>query len=263
MPVVIEPKNYIIGTALIYYRAVGVNTPWTSLGATLDDSTLRLTLEWFRPDNISGIKGPIMGLDVLRRANAEFEFTIPDITGSQMQALIPGARITAETHAPAGGGATTTLAAASLAGATSIEVASATGIAVGDYLAIGETPSDEEVEYRQVTAVDSTTISFRDELIFAHASGNDVIETTGDYRNVYESSLYTRMPDSAYKEWAIVAAGGNGYHELRLPRGIATADAVELSVSDSALSGATFTVGGRYLGSDASLSPFKLFIPAN
>jgi len=260
MALTVLAENYIIGPANIYYRDVGVLTDWTDMGATLDDAVLRVVSEWFVPDNISGLKGPVVGLDVQRRLNAEFEFTLPDIT-SNMDAILPGSVITAEDHTDTVATPfTSTIAVADVpAGATTVEAAAVTNLSVGDYIRIGS-GAGVLVEYRQVTSLAASVIGFRDPLLFAHAIGEDLVETDGDYRSVYEASLYTRMPSTAYKEWAMVMSNGNGWSELRLPNGLSVTETAEITVGDNSLSGIRVMVSGRRDGTDLSVSPYQLFI---
>jgi hypothetical protein len=260
--IVVDPKAYVIGPAFIYYRDVGVNTPWTSAGATLDDAVMRVTTEWFRPDNLSGVMGHVMGLDVLRRVDAEIEFTLGEIGGASLALAVPGSRSTAAVSADAGGspGSSTTTAAVA-AGVRTIPFTAVTNFAVGDFFRI-EAAASPLVEYRQITAIASLNVSFRDPLLFAHASGVAVVETTGDKRDLIESPVIRRQPDSAYKEWALVSESGRGYHELRIPRGMSHTESVEMTVADDALAGIRVTIGARYLGSDLTQSPFRLFVPA-
>jgi hypothetical protein len=260
MPLVVTPKAYIIGPALVYYREVGVSTAWTSAGATLDDAVMRVTTEWFRPDNLSGVKGPVMGLDVLRRVEAEIEFTLGEVAGASLALALPGAQFTAEVHADAGGtpGSTTTTAAIA-AGVTTVPCTAVTNFAVGDYFRIDATTL---LEYRQITAINALNISFRDPLLYAHAGGVAVVETTGDKRDSITAPVLARQPDSAYKEWSLVSESGNGYHELRIPRGISQTESLEMTVADDAVTGVRVTIGARYLGSDLTISPFTLYVPA-
>lgn len=262
MPIVVDPKAYVIGPAFAYYRDVGVNTPWTSAGATLDDALMRVNTAWFRPDNLSGVMGNVMGLDVLRRVDAEIDFTLGEIGGASLALAVPGSRSTAAVFADATGtpGSSTTSAATAV-GATTIPFTATTNFVVGDYFRI-EAAAHAKVEYRQITAIDTLNVSFRDPLIYAHDSGTAVVETDGDNRALIESPILRRQPDSAYKEWALVMESGRGWHELRIPRGMSHTEAVEMTVADDALAGIRVTIGARYLGSDLTASPFKLFVPA-
>lgn len=254
----IDPAAYILGPADVYYRAVGVNTPWTSIGATLDDAILHITSERFVPDNLAGVMGPVQGLDYLRRMNATVEFTMPEIAGSKLALALPGARVTAATNATSGAGSSD-LDGATVVGAQSITVTSATGFAVGDFVKIG---TGSTVELRQITAIASTVLSFRDPLLFAHADAEAAVEWSDDNRTLIESSITRRMPSTEYREWALVASNGAGYQELRIPRGLAMVDSADVTFGETTVAGIRVTVGGRYLGSDLSASPFKLYAPA-
>lgn len=257
----IDPTTYVIGPAAVYYRAVGVLTPWTSIGSTLDDAVMRVTTERWQPDNLSGVPGAVMGLDVLRKVNAEIEFTMPEITGSKLGLVLPGAAITAETHAAAASPLATTLSATAVAGSKSISVVAATNAAVGDPISIAGASG---IEYRVITDITSLVLGFRDPLLWDHASGQAVGELTGDYRTMIEAPRNMgRIADSEYREWALVASNGRGYQELRIPRGISTTESAEVTIGDSALAGIKVTIGARYLGSDLTQSPFKLYGPAN
>jgi hypothetical protein len=263
VPIVVTPRRYIIGPAYVYYRDVGVLTPWTSAGATLDDAVMRVMTEWFRPDNLSGVMGNVMGLDVLRRVDAEIEFTLGEIAGTSLGLAVPGARTTAAVSADAGGSPwSSTISAAAAAGATTITATATTNAAVGDFFRI-ETAAHANVEYRQITAISGSDVSFRDPLLYAHTASTVVVETTGDKRDLIEAPTIRRQPDSAYKEWALVMdAGMQNTYELRIPRGMSHTESVDMTVADDALTGVRVTIGARYLGSDLTASPFKLYAPA-
>jgi len=261
MGLVVTPSAYIIGPAFVYYRDVGVETPWTSAGATLDDAVSRVTTTWFRPDNLSGVKGAVMGLDVLQSVDAEIEFTLGEIAGSSLALALPGSTITDETHADATGTPfTTTTTAATVVGATTVSMTAVTNLTVGDFIRL-EVVDHAKEEYRQVTAIATLDVSFRDPLQFAHDAGIAAVETDGDRRDAITSPVLTRQPDSAYKEWSLVSEAGQGYHELRIPRGLSQTESLEMTVADDAVAGVRVTIGARWLGSDLTISPFTLYVP--
>jgi len=261
MTLVVNPEAYIIGPAYVYYRDVGVLTPWTSAGATLDDAMMRVTTSWFRPDNLSGVKGAVMGLDVLQSVDAEIEFTLGEIAGTSLALALPGSIFTAETHADSGGSPfSSTTTAATVVGATTVPMTAATNLAVGDIIRL-EVADHAKEEYRTVTAIDALNVSFRDPLQFAHSSGIAAVEVTGDRRDAITAPVLSRQPDSAYKEWALVSEAGKGYHELRIPRGLSQTESLEMTVADDAVAGIRVTIGARYLGSDLTNSPFTLYVP--
>ena len=71
-PTSVDPTKYIIGAAQIYYRATGVLTAWNSIGLTKGDAIARIGITAGNPsDKLSGLDGPIRGLDYLRVTSAE------------------------------------------------------------------------------------------------------------------------------------------------------------------------------------------------
>jgi hypothetical protein len=260
VPIIIDPKEIVIGPAFVYYREVGVNTPWSDAGVTLDDAVMRIQLEMFRPDNLTGVPGPVKGLDVVRRCNAEIEFTLAQWAGAKFGLAIPGARITAPAGTTVGGGVNTTLSGAVSVGATTVPLTATTNLAVGDVIKVG---TGTTVEYRTVTAIASLNVSFRDPLLFAHAAAEAVVETVDDMRTLIEAPNVRRLADSAYHEWALVAESGkSGVHELRLPIGLSQTDTAEVTVGDDSVSGIRVNISARYDGSALGTSPFKLYAPA-
>jgi hypothetical protein len=263
MALSVDPKAYVIGPAFPYFRDVGVLTPWSFLGVLLDDAVMRVVTRWFRPDNLSGVMGPIKGLDVLAEVNAEAEWTMPELIGTKFGKAVPGARITTETGADAGGTPLSTdLDGAVSAGATSINVTAATNGAVGDWIRI-EADAAATCERRQITEIAGTVLSFRDPLIFAHADAAVVVEIVDGKRIKIEAPVVRRQPDTAYDAWALVAESGKSTPtELRIPIGISQTETAEVTIGDEALSGIRMTVGARYDGDDLSISPFQLFGPS-
>lgn len=80
--------------------------------------------------------------------------------------------------ADVGGGGNTTLNGATVVGATTIVVASATNFAINDYVRIG--PAGNSQEHRKITNIAGTTFTLDYALGLAHASGGAVVEVTSD-----------------------------------------------------------------------------------
>jgi hypothetical protein len=257
MPMTITPENVVIGPARVYYRAVGVSTPWTSVGPTLDDVEVSIRTGMFTPDNIAGVLSPIMGLDVLRLAEADFSFTVAEVSGTSLAYAIPSSVLTAAVNADSGGGSSTTSAAV-LAGATTIPFTAVTNFIVGDYFRI-EAAANALVEYRQITAIATLDVSFRDPLLFPHANGTAVVETTGDKRPSVTQPITRRMPSTAYREWALTSESGVNWSEVRIPRGIATQEAIETTIGDEAIAGLRVTIGARALGSNLDAALYTIY----
>jgi hypothetical protein len=257
----VTPSLFVIGPAFIRYRAVGVLTPYTDVGVTLDDAVMRLPTEWAgTQDQLSGVMGPVMGLDVLTKVGCEIEFTMPEMAGQKLGLAIPGAVYTAPVSANAGGTPlSTTTTAATLAGASTIPLTSATNAAVGDYISIDTTTLKE---YRRITAIVSLNITVDYPLMFAHASGVAVVETTGDNRSVVTMPIIRRQPDTAYNEWSLVAESGkSGPTEIVIPRGISQTTGAEVTIGDDAIAGIRVTIAGRLDPTNLSTSIFNLYAP--
>ena len=197
MPVTsVNVETYIIGAADIYYRATDVLTPWTSVGTTIDSVVARVSRTLFNPsEQINGINGLIAGLDYESTGSAEFEFTMPELSGPKLALAIPGAVSTTSATTTVGGGLSTTTTAATLVGATTIPLTATTNLAVGDWIKID---TGSAAEYRQVTLIAALNVSFRDPLLQAHSSGVAVVEVVGDGRTTVSASTVRRQPLTAY-----------------------------------------------------------------
>lgn len=263
MAVAIHPERMVIGPAVVASRAVGVSTPWTIYGATLDDAVARIGVTWADTQNkLNGTVAPVRGLDVISSFNVEVEFTLADILGSNMAVPIPGAVSTAGVTTATSGGASTTTTADVAAGATTIPLTAVTSLTVGDFIKIG---TGSAAEYRQVTAISSLNVSFRDPLAQAHASGVAVLETDGDGRTVITLPSIRRLSATAYQEWSIVTPSGlNEPNEIRIPIGLAKTDSVELTINDDSIAGVRVTIAGHLDEADITdMSKLvKIYAPA-
>src|SRR3990172_10418744 len=119
MGLVIDPKQYIIGAAEVYYRAIASVGAWTSIGATVDDIVFRVNQAAINPsEEFNGLLEPIREMDYLSKAGAEAEFSMPELAGSKLQLAILGAGSATLATTDAAGGGSTTLAAAAAVRAT-------------------------------------------------------------------------------------------------------------------------------------------------
>lgn len=270
-PTAVAVEKFIVGTPEILYRATGVLTPWTSVGLTMDDVVFRIGSTMDNPSGaLNGIDGMLRGLDYRKGGAASAEFTLPELSSAKLAVAIPGSVTTTgvatDTASPAY--TATTLAAASLIGATNVKVTAITGAAVGQFIRIDVT-AGSLAEYRQITVVGTagaggTGISFADPLLRAHANGVAVVQADGDGRDKITASPIRRQPLTAYQDWRLSYQAPNGYTHLELYRAIATSDAVELSGSDdlSKPSGYRVTIESR-LDETNLLAPTWAIIPAS
>lgn len=267
MPTVINPLSYIIGAAEVYYRAIGSLAAWTSIGSTVDDVVFRINQSMFNPsDTINGVGDLIREMDYKNGSGAEVEFTMPEIAGPKLALAVPGAISTAIATTDAGGTPfSSTLAAASVIGATNLKVTAVTNLTAGDYVRIDV--AGALAEYRVIDVVGTagaggTGISFRDPLLQAHANGVAIVETVGDGKTEIVAGTVRRQPLTAYNDWALVAQSPASYYELLVYNAISTTEAVEFSFGDESMAGIRVTLGARKNGADLTLPSWKLRVPA-
>ncbi len=260
MGVVIDPQQYIIGAADVYYRALGGVGPWTSIGATVDDIVFRVAQSRFNPsENFNGILEEIKGMDYVSKQSAEAEFQLPEFAGEKLKLPILGAVVTTGTPADTGAGASSTLSAAVSADATSIELVSAAAFAVGDLIHI-DVANDE---YRTIDVIATNTVSFRDPLRFDHASGVAVVEADDDGKTEITPGSTRRQPDTAYNDFALVAQSPADYYELFLYNAISKTESAEITFGNESMAAVGVTVGTRRDGLNLALPSWKLRVPAS
>lgn len=266
MPTVINPLSYIIGSAEVYYRAVGATGSWSTIGSTVDDVVFRVNQSTFNPsDTINGLQDLIREMDYRNGSGAEVEFTMPEIAGPKLALAIPGAISTTLGTADQTTPATTTLAAAAAIGDTAVKVVAITGFVVGDYIRINV--AGALAEFRQILVIGTagaggTGLQFRDPLLKAHANGVAVVETVGDGATEITASTVRRQPLTAYNDWALVAQSPAAYYELLVYNAISTTEGVEFSFGDESMAGIRVTLGARKNGLDLTLPSWRLRVPA-
>jgi hypothetical protein len=265
LPPVITPGNIIVGAANIYNRALAVLTSWNSVGATMDDSMVRVNQAWFRPE-LNGMLGPVQELDYLTEQGVEVEFTMVEIAGTKLALAVPGATSSVTAPADAAGGGTTTLAAQANIGDTTVKVTAVTNFIAGDMVRISA--AGAAAEYRVVDVVGTigaggTGLQFRDPLQKVHPNTDPVVEQNpgADGKTVITGSTVRRMPSTAYSQWAVVGESPNGFYELLIDSGISTTDAAEIAYGDETVGGIRATIGSRYNGATPNTPPWRLRVP--
>lgn len=114
--------------------------------------------------------------------------------------------------APVVGGGNTTLNGATAANVSSIVVASATGLAAGEYLKIDTLAN---AEYRRISSVAGTTVTLATALRLAHATGVAVVEQISD------PSRYVAQAPGWYLATGTVSLSGTGAAGLCLVPAVA------------------------------------------
>lgn len=267
MPQVIDAKQYIIGAADVYYRAIASLGPWTSIGATVDDVVFRVQQTTFNPsERFNGLLELIREMDYTSRQSAEAEFTMPQIAGPNLALAIRGVQSAVLPNTDAVGSPfSSTLAAASAVGDTNIKVVAITNLVIGDWIRTDVTAGGL-AEYRQVTFVGTagaggTGVSFRDALLQAHSNGVVAVESVGDGKTELTPGSIRRMPLSAYNDFALVAQSPAAYYELYLYNAITTTDSAELTFGNESMAAIKTTIGTRDDGLNIGLPSWKLRVP--
>lgn len=267
MPPVIDAKQYIIGAADVYYRAIAATGPWISIGATIDDIIFRVNQTTFNPsEKFNGLLELIREMDYTSKQAAEAEFTMPQVAGSNLALALRGAVSTATaTTDSTGSPFVTTLAAASAIGDTNIKVTAITNAALGQTIGIDVVAGGLR-EYRVITFVGTigaggTGIGFRDPLLRAHSNGVAVTQTVGDGKTELTPGVVRRMPLTAYNDYALVAQSPADYYELYLYNGITTTDSVELTFGNETMAAIKTKIGTRDDGANIALPSWKLRVP--
>jgi hypothetical protein len=163
----------------IFIGAGDVFVDDSPVGATMENNVFRVVQEKGTPD-LNGVPGPLEGLDYIESETAELEVTLPELGADKLLMSIPGAVsvVGDAIGVPTGGGASTTLAALSNAGATNIKVTAVTGMTAGDVLQIGAAGARE---FRSIVTVGTagsggTGIDLDVALTKAHANLDPVVE---------------------------------------------------------------------------------------
>ena len=83
------PANLVVGAGDVYLDGA-------VLGASIDDNAFRIEREYFTPE-LNGVKGFLMGTTYIDRSEAVLEASIPEISATIMEAMLPGSTNTGGT----------------------------------------------------------------------------------------------------------------------------------------------------------------------
>lgn len=250
-------SNVIVPEAMYFGAPASLTVGGVECGATLEAPKLAFDVTAYTPD-FKNAKGPVKDTVIIRKVIPRLEVLVNELTAEKMAWGMPGVTATVGTAAVTGGGASTTLGADVAAGATSIVVASATGIAVGDFLRVGDTG---EREIRQVagTYVSGTTIPLTVALTFAHDSGDAVVEVD-DAGTTILTWTPGRVPSSAYKDVVAVGPGLDGRIMTVTIFDALSSEPIEMDLDDEAMTGLALKLVGHYDKSTPTVAPFSFEI---
>lgn len=260
MPVVIDPTQYIIGAADVYYRPVGGTGLWVSVGATVDDIVFRVNQASFNPsDKFNGLLEQIREMDYVSKAGAEAEFTMPEFAGDKFKLAVLGAVSTTVAAADTSGGWTDALDVDAAAGDSEITLTSGVGVTVGDIAHIG---TGATAEYRTIDAIALGVATFRDPLKNDHAADEVVVQADSDGKTEITPGTTRRQPLTAYNDFALIAQSPSDYYELYLYNAISTTDAAEVTFGNESMAAIKVKLGTRRDGLNLSNPSWKLRVPA-
>jgi hypothetical protein len=245
----------IDATSLFFGAPASLTVGGTEVGATLTAPKATIEATQYAPE-FQGAGGPISSAVFNTRIKAAVEFDVNEITAAKLAWSMPGSTSVVGTAAVTGGGASTTLSADVAAGASAIVVTSATGIAAGDFLKVGDVA---ETEIHQVGAgyTTGTTIPLVTPLLYAHDSADPVVEV--DNAGTTITTWRTgRVASAAFKDVILDGTGVDGRH-LKITITDALSDGkLSLEMSDSSVAGSHVVMTGFYDGADPTLAPVSI-----
>lgn len=83
------PANLVVGAGDVYLDDV-------VLGASIDDNAFRIERDYFTPE-LNGVKGFLMGTTYIDRSEGILEASIPEISATILEAMLPGSTNTSGT----------------------------------------------------------------------------------------------------------------------------------------------------------------------
>lgn len=244
----------IDSTALFFGAPASLTVGGTEVGATTTAPKVTIEATQYAPE-FQGAGGPISGAVFNTKIKAQAEFDINEITAAKLAWAMPGSASVVGTAAPTGGGLSTTLSADVAAGATSVVLTSAVGLANDEYIKIGDSG---ETEVHQVLSIaGAPTITLKTALFRAHDAGDAVVEV--DDAGTTITTWRTGRVDSAnFKDVLLDGLGVDGRH-LKVTITDALGDGkLDVEMSDDAIVGAHVTMTGYYDGTDPTLAPFSI-----
>lgn len=163
----ITVKDYLFGP--VASLTVG-GVEW---GGYEGSAKLTITEELQEPDLTNA--GKVKGLSRVNRIMAKIAVQLGETSMAKLQWALHNASLTVGTAAVTGGGLATTLAADAAAGATSVVITSATGMADDLYFKAGDT-GETEIVHVDPSWASGTTIPLTTPLIRAHDAGDAFVQ---------------------------------------------------------------------------------------
>ena len=242
-----ESSYFGFGTETTYAAEVGATDFWKVLSCSMD---------WGREMNRRfRIGGSSQSSEVLQRAwnqSGSIKMEVdPDATEELLMALFGKKIVTPMPEMPSGG-VSTTLASSPLAGDTTFDVTSVTGLAVDDWIAIG---AGATLEFARITDITGSELTVTAEgvgsgLLFDHTSGEDVDEnTTPVYKHTFEQT-----DDLPSYTWELDLGSPEGNSVARFSGMVARSMALDYQAMEPVMATTQFT-GSKMSIHNTSSSP--------
>lgn len=239
-------ESLSVGAGEMWHRPVA-GGDWVSAGATMENNVWRVERDYFAP-KINGVVSLLQGTDYLQEERCFLECSPAEVSAAILALLVPGSVSTTETSADLGGGATTTLAAATTAGQwAAIKLTAVAGLSVGDFIKVGTTPF---IEKRQLTRVGTlgaggTGVDIEYPLMAPHAALAAVVEIDGLGGTVIVGGADRRLPSTAYNDWRLDVPGLDGRMSRFFIFGAIASDDAEFEAADDDAMHPRMVLAGR------------------
>ncbi len=253
MAVTITPEELYYGTPVtLTYGGVDV-------GGTTEPPTVNIEVTEAHPD-FENAAGPIVGTSVITDVMASVDLMVNQMTAQKLAWALPGSTSVTTSIAVVGGGGATTLTSAAVVGDTVINVASATGLLVNDWIRIGA--AGPTASYRQITNIASLALTLDHALNFAHANASSVTEVEGNGQQTISWTV-GRVPTASYLPLVLVGEGLDGRRMTTTITNALSAENISLPFGKGQFGGLSMRFVGHYASTTPTTVPFSIvFGPA-
>jgi hypothetical protein len=245
----------IVSEDVIFGPPTSLQYNGVELGASEDPAVLNITGERFEMD-FQGAGGPIAGLTRLRKVQATITAKLNELSIAKLAWALQNLTATVGTAATTGGGVSTTLAADAAAGATSIVLAAATGVADNIFLKVGDAGETEIVQV-DPSWTSGTTIPLQTPLVRAHDAGDAVVQVDDAGTTILRQRVGI-IDESDHHNLVMQAVGPDGEpYVVTLFDAINSAD-VQQTFGDNESAGTPITFKAYYDKADPALVPYAI-----
>lgn len=244
---------------LYYGSPVTLTYGGVDVGGTTEAPTVNIDITEASPD-FQNAAGPIVGTSVITDVMVSASLTVNQMTAQKLAWALPGSSSVTTSIAVVGGGGATTLTAPANVGDTTINVASATGLANNDYIRIGA--AGPTASYRQITNVAGLVLTLDRALSFAHANATSVTEVEGTGESTI-TWVAGRVPSASYQPLVLVGQGLDGRTMTTTITNARSAENLSIPFGKGEFGGLSMRFIGHYASTTPTTVPFSIvFGPA-